>query len=62
MTEQDKEALRKIQEFAAMSPEEKVTELQRQLKAERARAAGVFAVKCVLYHSTYRNSFKQNST
>ena len=38
-TEQDKEAMRKIQEFAAMSPEEKVTELQRQLKVERARAA-----------------------
>ena len=39
MSKQDKEALRKIQEFAAMSPEEKVVELQKQLKEERARAA-----------------------
>ena len=40
MSEQDKEAMRKIREFSAMSPEEKITELQRQLKEERARAAG----------------------
>ena len=40
MSKQDNEALRKIQEFAAMSPEEKIVELQKQLKEERARAAG----------------------
>ena len=40
MSEQDKEALRKIREFSAMTPEEKIVELQRQLKEERARAAG----------------------
>jgi len=39
MTAQDKEAMRKIQEFAAMSPEQKITELQQRLKDERARAA-----------------------
>ena len=37
---QDEEAIRKLREYDALPPEGKIAELQRQLKEERARAAG----------------------
>lgn len=39
LSEKDKEAVRKLREFNALPPEGKITELQRQLREERARAA-----------------------
>jgi len=39
LSEQDKEAIRKLREFDALPPEGKIAELRRQLKEERARAA-----------------------
>jgi len=39
LSKKEKEALRKNSEFRAMQPEQKIEELQRQLKTERARAA-----------------------
>jgi predicted RNase H-like nuclease (RuvC/YqgF family) len=39
LSEQDKKAIQKIQEYDALPPEGKIVELQRQLKEERARAA-----------------------
>jgi uncharacterized membrane protein len=39
LSEEEKEVVRKTKEFNAMSPEEKIEELRRQLKAERARAS-----------------------
>ena len=39
MSKSDEEAAQRIKEFNALSPQEKITELQRQLKEERARAA-----------------------
>jgi ParB family chromosome partitioning protein len=39
LTEQEREAIRKNAEFEALPPQEKIAELQRQLRAERARAA-----------------------
>jgi ParB family chromosome partitioning protein len=54
-SEQDREAIRKNREFDAMSPADKITELQRQLKAERARAATAeseLAREKELHHNT----------
>ena len=39
LSEKDREGVRKLQEFSALSPEGKITELQRQLREQRARAA-----------------------
>ena len=39
LSEQEREAIRKNAEFEALPPQEKIAELQRQLRAERARAA-----------------------
>jgi len=43
MSKRDREAIEKLREFDALPPEEKITELQRQLREERARAAGAEA-------------------
>ena len=40
LSAQDEEAIRKLREYDALPPEGKIAELQRQLREERARAAG----------------------
>jgi ParB family chromosome partitioning protein len=40
LSAKDEEAIRKLNEFHAMSPEGKIEELKRQLREQRARAAG----------------------
>jgi hypothetical protein len=59
-SKQDREAMQKIKEFAAMSNEEKIVELQRRLKEERARAAHAESelsrVKDILHNTTYHGN------